>query len=106
VDDEERAARIETLSAKFAEAGARKAALVREVQAVKAKLGEIRAEHGNPYFYSGRAETPENAGESVAKYTGYKSHEPGLRIVRDLLDADRELTTVREQLRALEAGGE
>jgi hypothetical protein len=104
VNDEERAARIQALSLKFAEAEARKAALVLEVQEFEGRLATIRAEHGNPYFYSGRAENPESGGESVAEYTGYRAHEPGLQIVRNLLDADRELRTVREQLRALEAG--
>ena len=58
----------------------------------------FRAAFGNPYFYSGR---PENAGESIADYTGYKAHEPGLRIARGFVDVNRELSTVREQLRAL-----
>ena len=67
-----------------------------------AKIGEVREALGNPYFYSGgNYGRPENADESIARFTGYKSHEPALRLTRSLHDADRELRSLKEQLREL-----
>jgi hypothetical protein len=102
VGEEERASRIERLLQRFSDATARKAALLSEAQEFAARIGEIREALGNPFFYSGaNYGRPENADESIAKFTGYKSHEPGLRLVRGLSDANRELSTLREQLREL-----
>jgi hypothetical protein len=102
VNDEERAARIEALLLRFSQATARKTLLISETREFEARLGEIRAEFGNPYFYSGvNPGQPEHAGESVANYTGYRAHEPGLRIALGVIETNRELSTVREQLRAL-----
>jgi len=98
VNDDERATRIEALLLRLSHAKARQTALTSEAKEFEGRLPEIRAAFGNPYFYSGR---PENAGESIADYTGYKAHEPGLRIARGFVDVNRELSTVREQLRAL-----
>ena len=100
--DEERTAEIDRLRRRFSEATAQKAALMSEAQEFAARIGAIRETLGNPFFYSGENwERPENAGESIANYTGYKSHEPGLRLVRRLNDVNRELDTLREQLREL-----
>jgi hypothetical protein len=102
VNDEERVARIEALLLRFSQATTRRTLLRSEAKEFAARLGEIRAAFGNPYFYSGENHgRPENADESVAKYSGYRAHEPGLRIALGLIDIDRELSTVREQLRVL-----
>jgi len=102
VGDEERAATIDRLLQRFSEASARKATLVSEAKEFAARIGEVREALGNPYFYSGgNYGRPENADESIAKFSGYKSHEPGLRLVRRLNDVNLELSTLREQLREL-----
>jgi hypothetical protein len=102
VGDEEQSAKIDRLLRRFSEATERRAALVSEAQEFAARIGEVRKELGNPFFYSGgNYGRPENADESIANYTGYKSHEPGLRLVRNLNEANRELNTLREQLREL-----
>jgi hypothetical protein len=98
VNDAERAARIEALLLKFSQAMTRKAALISEVKAFETKFGEIRAAFGNPYFYSGGSG---RIGESVANYTGYNAHEPGVRLVRRVIDVNRELRKLTEELRAL-----
>ena len=100
--DEERTAKIDALLRRFSEATARKAVLMSEAQEFAARIGEVRESLGNPFFYSGENwGRPENAGESIVNFTDYKSHEPGLRLVRGLNDANRELNTLREQLRDL-----
>jgi hypothetical protein len=100
VDEKQDAAKIDRLLQRFSETTARRADLVSEMKDLAAKTGEVREALGNPYFYSGgNYGRPENADESIARFTGYKSHEPALRLVRSLCDADRELRTVREQLR-------
>ena len=93
---------IDRLLQRFSEATARKAALVSDMNELAAKIGEVREALGNPYFYSGgNYGRPENADESIARFTGYKSHEPALRLTRSLHDADRELRSLKEQLREL-----
>ena len=100
--DEERTAKIDRLLRGFSEATERKAALVSEAQQFADRIGDVREALGNPFFYSGRNyERPENANKSIVNFTGYKSHEPGLRLVRNLNEADRELNAIREQLREL-----
>jgi hypothetical protein len=93
---------IDRLLQRFSQATARKAALVSETKEFAARIGEVREALGNPYFYSGgNCGRPENADESIARFTGYKSHEPALRLVRSLHDTELELRTLREQLREL-----
>jgi hypothetical protein len=100
VDDDERKATIDRLLLRFSEAPARKAALVSDAKELAGRIGELREVLGNPYFYSGgNYARPENADESIAKFSGYKSHEPALRLAYALRDADRELSTLREHLR-------
>jgi hypothetical protein len=100
--DEERTAKIDRLLRRCSEATNRKAALMSEAQEFAARIGEVREALGNPFFYSGEYwGRPENADESIVNFTGYKSHEPGLRLVRGLQDANRELNSLREQLREL-----
>jgi hypothetical protein len=122
VGDEERA-RIDRLLRRFSEAAERTAALMSEAQRFAVRIGELREALGNPFFYSGgNYDRPENADESIANFTGYKSHEPALRLMRDLKEADftgykshepalrlmrdlkeadRELNDLREQLHEL-----
>jgi hypothetical protein len=100
--DDKRAIKIDQLLRQFSDATDRKATLLAEAQEFAATIGDTRQRLGNPFFYSGENwGRPENADESVRNYTGYRSHEPGLQIVRGLKDADRELSVLREQLREL-----
>jgi hypothetical protein len=104
VVDDERDIEIARLLKRLAEATAREAALMSEVRELTARIPEIRAAFGNPYFYSGANHgRPENAQDSVEKYTGYTSHAVVLPTVLGLRDAQREARTIREQLRALGA---
>ena len=98
MNDEERAARIEALLLKFSQAMTRKAALEAEAIAFQSRLREVRAAFGNPYFYSGQTS---HTSESAARYTGYRAHDPGLRIVRRFTAIERELSALTEELRAL-----
>ena len=99
---EERTVEIERLLREYSAATARKAALMSEAKEFAARIGETREKLGNPFFYSGgNYGRPENADESVANFTGYKSHEPGLRLARRLQDAERELNALRVQLQEL-----
>jgi hypothetical protein len=105
--DDERTAQIDRLLRSFSEATARKAALMSEAREFDARIGEVREALGNPFFYSGENwGRPENADESILNFTGYKSHGPGLWLVRRLQDVNRELSTLREQLRDLGHGVE
>lgn len=100
--DEKRSAEIDQMLARIAELRAHKTALMSEAEELAAKLGETRKTLGNPYFYSGGdRDRPENASESVANFSGYRSHEPGFRVVHGVMTADRELNTIREQLRKM-----
>jgi hypothetical protein len=102
VVDEERTARIDRLMRRFSEATARKAAIMSEMQALEARIGEVREALGNPFFYSGANHgRPGNADKSLATYSGYRSHEPGLRLIRGLHDVQLELSTLRDELRDL-----
>jgi hypothetical protein len=102
VDDEEPGVTIDRLRRRFSEASARRAAILSEAKEFAARIGDVREALGNPYFYSGgNYGRPENADESIANFTGYQSHEPALRLVHRLRDADREVSTLREQLQEL-----
>jgi hypothetical protein len=97
VTDDERAIEIERLRAELSDAKARKAALVSEAVELTARLPEIRAAFGNPFFYS----NPEHDDESVANYTRNSSHEVGLPTFLALNRVNRELRRIHEQLREL-----
>ena len=102
VTDDERAARIEALGLTLSQAKARKTVLFLEAREFEARIDEIRAAYGNPYFYTGvDPGRSEHAGESVAQYTGDKAHQPGRRIALAFIETNRELIVVREELRAL-----
>ena len=81
MSDEERAAKIEALLLKFSRAMERKAVLVSDAKEFEAKLGDIRRAFGNSYFYCGG---PARAG---------------------VIDVNRELGNLTEQLRALGVTG-
>ena len=84
----------ERLRKHLSDATARKTALLEEAQEFAARLPEIRAAFGNPFFYG----HPENADESVANYTGSSSHEVVLPTVLALRSIDRELRRIRKRL--------
>lgn len=102
MNDDERADRIESLLLRFSQATARKTVLISETKEFEARLEEIRAASGNPYFFSGGEDgRPEHAGESIAQYTGDKAHQPGRRIALGFIETNRELSAVKEELRAM-----
>ena len=86
------------LVARLSLAKDRKAALMVDLQAHAAKIEEVRATLGNPFFYSGR---PEHDPHSESTFTGYKSHEPGLQLIRECHDASREIEAIQGRLRAV-----
>ena len=69
--------------------------LQRLAQAHAAQLPKIRAELGNPFFYTGR---PENAHQSESEYTGYRSHEAGADLVLEWAGLASQIRTLRKQL--------
>jgi len=99
VDDSERALETERLHNQLAEATARRAALLEEAHELAARLPDIRAAFGNPFFYS----KPESADESAANYTASSSHELILPTVLALQRADQDVRIIRNALLALGA---
>jgi hypothetical protein len=107
VDDTEKAIEIERLLERLSEATTQRSALAAEAQELGARIDDIRAAFGNPYFYSGaNYKRPENADESVANYTGFNSHDVVLPTVLDLMRADRKVRRIKTQLRELGAATE
>ena len=100
MDDHDRTAEINRLLESLSNASNRKATLMNQARELASNLGNVRATLGNPFYYGGENwERPENADESVANFSSYKSHEPALRLIRDIRRADRELNNIRAQLR-------
>jgi hypothetical protein len=99
VDDGERAIEIERLFKELAEATARRGALLEEAQEFGAKIHEIRAAFGNPFFYN----KPESADKSAANYTASRSHEVVLPTALALWRAGQDLRRIQNALRALGA---
>jgi hypothetical protein len=97
MDDERRSAAIERLRTELGEAEARKTALVTEAQNFAARIPEIRAAFGNPFFYS----HPEDADESAAHYTGFSSHDVLLPTAMSLRRVDRQIRRIKDELLAL-----
>jgi hypothetical protein len=89
------------LSAQLLEAQNRQAQVREQLRVLRATIEQVRIELGNPYFYGGR---PAGDSESQAHFTGYKSHEPGLALLREWQDATRQVARVRKQLH--DAGSE
>ena len=94
MDDEERL-ELEHLLTQLADATARRTVLLNEVQELGARLPEIRAAFGNPFFYS----PSENVDESIAHYTGASSHKVVLPTALALRRIDREIARIKERLR-------
>ena len=102
VDREERIREIARLRVRLADLQARATELEAKALEDARSIRDVRARLGNPFFYSGAKHgRPENATKTVAKYTGYKSHEPGLAILFERVAIARELKTIRAQLLAL-----
>ena len=84
------------LLAKLSDAMKRQGHAVQQLHAHAARIEQVREDLGNPYFYSGRsADDP----ESEARFSGYKSHEPALRLYRDWQEVSREVVEIRNRLR-------
>jgi hypothetical protein len=95
---DDRSAEIERLTRSLSDARVREATLAVKVREYEATLTERRRELGNPFFYSGKQPHP---GKTVAQYTGYKSHEPGLALVRAAQALQQEIQSILDELRAL-----
>ena len=96
-DDSERTSEIERLVKELAEATARRGALLEEEQDLAARLPDIRAGFGNPFFYT----KPENADESISNYTGSSSHEVVLPTALAPWRVDQDVRRLRAALREL-----
>ena len=99
MDNSERAIEIERLFKELAEATARRSALLEEAQEFAAKIQDVRAAFGNPFFYS----KPESADESAADYTASSSHDVVLPTVLALRRADQDVRRIKSALRGLGA---
>ena len=99
MDDGKRAIEIERLFGELAEATARRSALLEEAQEFAARLHDIRAAFGNPFFYT----KPESADESAAHYTASSSHDVVLPTVLALRSADQDVRRIRNALLGLGA---
>jgi hypothetical protein len=97
MDDDERTAAIEALRVRWSELETRRTALIAETRAFEANLAEVRRKFGNPYYYS----HPDSPADSLASYTGFEAHEPGLRLALGIVEVNRDLKVVKEQLRIL-----
>ena len=92
MDDQTR----DDLLSKLADAKTRETQALQPLERHAARIEQVREALGNPYFYSGRsADDP----ESKAHFTGYKSHEPALHLIRDWQDVFRQVVAIRNQLR-------
>ena len=79
----------------LSEAQQRRSATQRELESHAASLSEVRKKLGNPFFY---ASVPSDHPQSQSHFTGYGSHEPGLRLIRQWQDAAKEIETIQKQL--------
>jgi hypothetical protein len=102
MDDVERTIEITRLQSERAEAEARQKALLREAEEWYARIHEIRAAFGNPFFYS----NPEHPDEGRSNYTGARSHDVVLPTLLALQDVHRRLRAIGERLRELEGASE
>jgi hypothetical protein len=97
MDEGERTIEIERLLKEHSEARMRKDRLLVEMEDFVARIHEIRAAFGNPFFYS----HPESADESIANYSGFSSHDVMFPTAVGLRRVNRELRRISEQLRGL-----
>ena len=87
---------VDSLLAKFAAAKERRASLESDARSIEARIPEIRAALGNPFYYSGQTDKTD---QLIDRFTGYKSHEPGLRVLQDFVAACRDVRAIRVRLR-------
>ena len=99
MNNNDRTIEIERLLKERSEATTRRNRLRAEAQDFTARIHEIRAAFGNPFFYS----HPDSADESIANYSGFSSHDVMFPTMRGLRRIDRELRRINEQLRGLGA---
>ena len=97
MEDLDRAIEIKLLRERLARAMAQRAALVEEGHELFARLHDIRAAFGNPFFYS----HPEHADESIANYTGSSSHAVVLPTVLALRRVEDAIRHIEARLRNL-----
>ena len=97
MDDIERTTEIRRLHSERSEGQAREKALLREAEELYARIHEIRAAFGNPFFYS----NPEHPDEGLSNYTGAGSHEVVLPTLLALRNVQRRLRAISERLREL-----
>jgi len=85
------------LQAKLSSALERQIQIEHQIRTHITNLEHIRKAFGNPYFFEPR---PDDDAESRSKYTGYNSHEPGLRLLRTWQDVQREIAEILGRLNA------
>lgn len=102
MEHEKRIREIARLRKRLADLRREGAALESRTQELAASIPDVRQRLGNPFFYSGGGHgRPGNATQTIAKYTGYKSHEPALALLQERVRNATEIKTVDDQLRAL-----
>jgi hypothetical protein len=84
------------LLAKLSDLKRQQGQLKQALQAHGANIEEVRKSLGNPYFYGGR---PTSDPESTAHYTGYASHEPAFRLLREYRTIANEVRDVQQTRR-------
>jgi hypothetical protein len=85
------------LTERLATAEQRRDTLRAEFVDLAARLPDIRAAFGNPFFYS----RPSEADEGKANYTGHSSHDVALPTTLELLRIRREIERLKAELKAL-----
>jgi hypothetical protein len=102
VSDEKPDAATLNLLQRFAEVKRQEAELMSKAEAIVRWVAEARKALGNPFYYGGSRHGREgNAEKSKEKFSGYASHEVGLRFAHDLRAIGRELKTLREELSSI-----
>jgi hypothetical protein len=85
------------LHAKLSDAMERRIRIEQELQEHGDRIQQVRERLGNPYFFHPR---PADHPESRAKYTGYASHDPALRLIFDFKDVEQEIRDLLNRLNA------
>ena len=79
----------------FERAKATRTALADELRAGAKRISQTRAELGNPFYYGGNTD---HTDQLIDRYTGYQSHDAGLRLLRSFREANRRLRAIRTEL--------
>ena len=85
------------LRGRLADLMARREVLMAECTHLTARLPEIRAAFGNPFFYS----RPSEPDEGKANYTGQRSHDVIVPTLLDFINVEREIARLKSELTAL-----